>query len=78
MEISRIHGPDSTPYPPAMNLAVVLDRAEAFQRVRHAALDVPEVREERVAEISSLLMSGALRPDPFGIASAMLGSGILE
>ncbi len=78
MEIRRIHALDAAPPRLPLNLVVVLDRAEAFQRTRQAALDVPEVRDERVAEISSLLISGALQPDPFRIANAILGSGILE
>lgn len=63
---------------PSVDRVTVSAKAQAFQATRQAALDVPEVRDDRVAEVSGQLKSGALQPDPNRIAKAMLGSGILE
>jgi flagellar biosynthesis anti-sigma factor FlgM len=54
------------------------ERAHAFQQTRQAALDVPEVRSDRVDAVRSKLAGGNLAPDPQRIARALLEQGIVR
>jgi len=53
------------------------DRAQTFQEVRRAALDVPDVRTDRVAAVRARLADGSMVPDPERIARALLAQGVL-
>jgi flagellar biosynthesis anti-sigma factor FlgM len=52
-------------------------RGRAWQAARLAALGLPEVREERVAELRRRLVAGELVPDTGGIARALLEQQVL-
>ncbi len=54
------------------------DRAQALQETRQAALDVPEVRSDRVAAVRAKLADGSLAPDPERIARALLAQGLVN
>jgi len=53
------------------------NRAQAFQEARRAALDVPDVRTDRVEAIRGRIKNGSLVPDPGRIAKALLGQGVV-
>jgi flagellar biosynthesis anti-sigma factor FlgM len=53
-------------------------RAHAFQETRRAALDVPDVRTDRVDAVRSKLADGTLGVDPQRIARALLDQGIVR
>ena len=53
------------------------NRAQAFQEARRAALDVPDVRTDRVEAVRQQVKNGSLVPDPERIAQALLGQGIV-
>jgi negative regulator of flagellin synthesis FlgM len=48
------------------------DRAQVLQRLRQAALAVPEVRLDRVESLKRRLAEGTLVPDPDRIARALI------
>jgi negative regulator of flagellin synthesis FlgM len=52
-------------------------QAQALQQVRRAALEVPEVRQDRVTEIRDQVSKGALVLDPSRIARALLEQNVL-
>ena len=52
-------------------------QAQALQQVRRAALDVPEVRQDRVSEIRDQVSKGSLVLDPSRIARALLDQNVL-
>lgn len=54
------------------------DRAQALQETRRAALDVPEVRSDRVNAVRARLADGSLAPDPERIARALLAQGLVD
>src|SRR5262245_65483393 len=53
-------------------------RAHAFQDARRAALEVPEVRTERVEALRRTLARGSAAVDPKRIARALLDQGIVS
>jgi negative regulator of flagellin synthesis FlgM len=54
------------------------NRAQALQDARRAALDVPDVRTDRVEALRRQIQTGSLVPDPDRIARALLGQGAVE
>jgi negative regulator of flagellin synthesis FlgM len=63
---------------PQSNDRVTLsNRAQAFQEARRAALDVPDVRTDRVEALRRQVQSGSLVPDPDRIAKALLAQGVV-
>jgi flagellar biosynthesis anti-sigma factor FlgM len=54
------------------------ERAQALQETRRAALDVPEVRSDRVNAVRAKLADGSLTPDPERIARALLAQGLVR
>jgi len=53
------------------------NRAQAFQEARQAALDVPDVRTNRVEALRSQIKNGSLVPDPERIAKALVDQGVV-
>ena len=53
------------------------NRAQAFQETRRAALDVPDVRTDRVETLRRQIQTGSLVPDTDRIAKALLGHGVV-
>ena len=53
-------------------------RAHAFQETRRAALDVPEVRTDRVEAVRGKIGDGTLAVDAERIARALLQQGIVR
>lgn len=80
------HGPRSAQQAPATpsgsdrsDDGVALSaRAHALQEARRAALDVPEVRTERVEALRRTLARGSAAVDPKRIARALLDQGIVS
>ena len=53
-------------------------RAQALQETRRAALEVPEVRTDRVEAVRGKLADGTLRVDAEQIARSLLAQGIVR
>jgi len=53
------------------------NRAQNLQDARRAALDVPDVRTDRVEALRGRIKSGSLVPDQNRIAKALLGQGVV-
>jgi flagellar biosynthesis anti-sigma factor FlgM len=54
------------------------DRAQAFEEARQAALDVPDVRADRVEALRHHVRNGNLVPDSERIAKALLDQGVVS
>ena len=73
-----VGSPPANQTPESSSDSVALSgQAQALQQVRRAALDVPEVRQDRVSEIRDQVSKGSLVLDPSRIARALLDQNVL-
>lgn len=56
----------------------VSDRAKEFGRIKSALNRLPDIREEKVKEVSAKIQSGSYRVDAELVASAILKESILD
>jgi negative regulator of flagellin synthesis FlgM len=71
-------GQRQTPQRPQGDTVELSDEAKALQRLEKAVKDVPEVREDKVAEIRKQLAQGTYKVDGQKIAFNMLKESVFN